>query len=398
MLKKRKRDGWYHIEGRISGTRLRLALRTKNGDRADDTIREVENALAKGPESDLWKSLKGTLPENSFAKLAAIVGYIDKPVERKPTCTELRDQFKSHCIALIARGKLRGSTWKRYERALKQFGIFLDAEGLFELEAITKPALERFKSWRVQRICESKQSKGGSGLLLELAILHGIFGYALENEMVLRNPVKTEGRAGDNERGAQPYSVQELSRMRQVADDDFTAFILLLRTGMRGGDVVGLCWEEVDWSANEINRVTEKRSKRVLIPMSMDLRFALEAEHEKRKPEPEHRVLLNPATGSPLTRSRLYERIRALGRRANVVHAHPHRFRDTFAVDMLHRGAGLYEVAELLGDTAKTVQKHYAPFTRELRDRVKRLMDNDQGLENLGTIRAQTPEKTEQVQ
>jgi hypothetical protein len=34
---------------------------------------------------------------------------------------------------------------------------------------------------------------------------------------------------------------------------------------------------------------------------------------------------------------------------------HPHRFRDTFAVDMLARGATPYDVAKLLGDEIATV-------------------------------------------
>jgi hypothetical protein len=44
--------------------------------------------------------------------------------------------------------------------------------------------------------------------------------------------------------------------------------------------------------------------------------------------------------------------------------------RDTLAVDMLSRGASPYDVAKMLGDTIDTVEKHYTPFVKELRDRV----------------------------
>ena len=111
----------------------------------------------------------------------------------------------------------------------------------------------------------------------------------------------------------------------------------------------------------------------------------LETEHVRRNPGMEERVLLNPNTGKPYTRPRLYERMLALGRRAGVLDAHPHRYRDTFAVDsvdMLARGASPYDVAKLLGDTIETVEKHYTPFVRELRERVRRLMENGEGLEN----------------
>ena len=39
------------------------------------------------------------------------------------------------------------------------------------------------------------------------------------------------------------------------------------------------------------------------------------------------------------------------------------------------RGSWAYDVAKLLGDTADTVEKHYAPFVRELRERARRVME-----------------------
>ena len=92
-----------------------------------------------------------------------------------------------------------------------------------------------------------------------------------------------------------------------------------------------------------------------------------------------------------MTRPRLYQRMLALGKRAGVPDSHPHRFRDTLAVDMLARGATPYDVAKLLGDTIATVEKHYAPFVKELRERTRRLMENGEGLEKTtGTFWAQS--------
>jgi len=58
----------------------------------------------------------------------------------------------------------------------------------------------------------------------------------------------------------------------------------------------------------------------------------------------------------------------SLGRRAGVLDAHPHRFRDSSAVDLLSRGASPYDVAKLLGDTVEAAERHYAPFVRESRE------------------------------
>jgi len=144
---------------------------------------------------------------------------------------------------------------------------------------------------------------------------------------------------------------------------------------------VRLTWAEIDWGAREINRLTQKRKKRVVLPISQELFFALEAERDRRSPQIEERVLMNPLTAKPMTRPRLYGRMLALGKRAGIPDAHPHRYRDSFALDMLVRGASPYDVAKLLGDTVATVENHYAPFVKELWDRTRRMMENGEGLE-----------------
>jgi integrase len=95
----------------------------------------------------------------------------------------------------------------------------------------------------------------------------------------------------------------------------------------------------------------------------------------------------------------IYQRMLALGKRAGVPDAHPHRYRDTLAVDLLAKGANPYDVAKLLGDTVATVEKHYAPFVKELRDRARRIMENGEGLEKTDcTIITRSTAKVARVQ
>ena len=51
----------------------------------------------------------------------------------------------------------------------------------------------------------------------------------------------------------------------------------------------------------------------------------------------------------------------------------PHMFRDTFAVEQLLSGMSLDDVAELLGNSVKVCEKHYAPFVRA---RQQKIIDN----------------------
>ncbi len=151
-------------------------------------------------------------------------------------------------------------------------------------------------------------------------------------------------------------------------------------------------FREVHFGSKEVERLTRKRKRKVVLPVHPELLFALEAERDGRKAQPTDRVLLNPVTGQLLTRPRLYQRMVALGRRAGVSNVHPHRFRDTFAVDLLLRGASPYDVAKMLGDTIETVEKHYMPFVRKLRERVRRILENGAGLEEVAALAPETPE------
>jgi len=96
-------------------------------------------------------------------------------------------------------------------------------------------------------------------------------------------------------------------------------------------------------------------------------------------------------TGNSLTRPRLYQRMLALGKGSGVLDAHPHRFRDTLAVDMPMRGASPCDVAKVLGDKIETVEKHYTPFVKELRERVRSILENGIGLESSVTPVSQSP-------
>jgi len=136
---------------------------------------------------------------------------------------------------------------------------------------------------------------------------------------MLKNPVRLEGRPGESpESGAQPFSAGELEKLREAAGADRLMFLLLRYTGLRGSDAVSLRWSEIHWEGREINRVTQKRLMRVIVPIHSELLFALEAEYQKRRPEGEELVLFNPGISKILTWPRLYHRMLALGQRGGM--------------------------------------------------------------------------------
>jgi integrase len=78
-------------------------------------------------------------------------------------------------------------------------------------------------------------------------------------------------------------------------------------------------------------KLTQKRGKLAIVPLSTELREALEEAFAARKHRPDEFVLLNPDNGRPFGvlgveggRKRLYQRMKALGERAGVRRVTPH--------------------------------------------------------------------------
>ncbi len=381
MLTIHKRGRVFWSDGIVQGVRIRRPLGTRNLDAAHRIVGKLERALAEGADSGLWPELKRFLPQPTFEVFADVAGYKEPVVKAEPTWADLSAAFENELHRRVALDKLRESTAVRYRHTAREFKAFLDERRITLLKDITKPFVESFKVWRAARIRTRNFSRGATSLALDAAILHRIFAVGVEYEIVEKNPVRMEGRPGDiPERGAQPFSASQLEKLKQAAGPDLFMFLLLRWTGMRGSDIVGLTWGDIHFDRREIERITQKRRKPVIIPIHSELMFALEVAFDRRSPESEDQVLPQTRERGRMTRPRLYQRCKAMGHRAGIEDAHPHRFRDTFAVDMLARGATPYDVAKLLGDEIATIEKHYAPFVRELRERVRTLMETGEGI------------------
>jgi integrase/recombinase XerD len=59
--------------------------------------------------------------------------------------------------------------------------------------------------------------------------------------------------------------------------------------------------------------------------------------------------------------------------KANIENGHTHRFRDTFAVNLLQAGVSIENVSTLLGhQDIRITQKHYSPWVKTRQDALDR--------------------------
>lgn len=403
----------YAVVGTLDRQRVRHALGTEDPKIAIRRVEKIKTACAVGPDSAIWSELEDALPPKTFGLFANAAGYVRS--ERfhahsvKPTWVVLTDSFEFEMKRLIA-NKLRGaspeegtmavSTRDRYRTTIKHFSAFLQDKQISCLEAVNPPLIEMFKIHREKQITAMKQSRGGSSIALDIAILHRVFAYGVSKGLMAANPInlKHESKPGKNPKnGARPFTANDLAALRKVAGDDFFAFIVLRWTGLRASDAVKLTWANVHFErgANgEIELVTQKRGKTAIIPLSPELHDALQNAFHKQKPQPEQQVLINPDTAKPFTsRARLYHRMKSLGTRAGVTRVHPHCFRDTFVCDMLARGTSSYVVGQMVADTTETIEKHYASFVQAARDAAQHQMANGLGIEERAKLASERGRK-----
>ena len=394
----------YAVVGTRDDDRIRLSLGTEDERVAIRRVEKIKTACAVGPDSPTWLELEESLPFRTFDFFGSRVGYVkliqEKVETHKPTWNDLCVLFELEMKKRIANkargatpeeGTMSESTRERYRQTIRTFTSYLGENDAL-LENIKSPTIELYKVYCQQKIESLKQNRGGSSIALDIAILHRMFAFAVSKQMMVQKPIdlRNESKPGKNPKnGARPFNADELKKLREFAGADLFTLLFLRWTGLRGSDAVGLRWKNIhfDRGANgEIEIVTQKRSKVAIIPLSTELRDAVEDVYAKRSREqkitPDDIVLYNPEFNRPFSsRHRLYERMKALGIRAGVHRVTPHCFRDTFACDMLARGAGIFDVAKMLADTVDTVEKHYASFVQAARDAAQQKMDHGLGIE-----------------
>jgi integrase len=406
----------YSVVGVLDRAEVRHSLGTDEKGVAIRRVSKLERALAEGPDSLLWSELADSLPPRTYSFFAGKAGLGTRNPTLRATLQDLTNAYDIEMQRKVD-NKLRGvsaeegtlseSSRTRYRQSINHFVEFVGKET--PLVSLDNSTITKFKLARYKAITQLKQARGGSSVALDIAILHGMFRFGISQGVLKKNLIdlSKESKPGKNPKnGARPFTAEELSKLRngtiwkhkgQAPINDEFMFLLFRWTGLRRSDTIRLCWKHIQFDRGvngEIEIVTQKRGKLAVIPLSTELRIALEHERTNRKPNPEDHVLVNPATGDPFSSAtRLTNRCKALGDRAGVRRCTPHCFRDTFACDMLAKGAGIHDVAKMLADTVETVEEHYAQFIPASRDNIQAKMDSGVGIEEQAVLAAKRGKK-----
>lgn len=321
------------VDGSLDGQEIRKTLRTADWEKATDTIRE-------------WES----------SGLGSLANTNQVSIE------QAQKEFLADCAAR----KLEESTKDRYRIIFRQLNAFAANEGFQFLKQLDTPAVRRFRTtW-----------KGKSGLadLKKLERLRTFLKFALTNGYIKENPASAIHNPKVRQTPTLPYSQDEMlvilaaatkkinKAKRQAINKarQLKTLVLFLRyTGLRISDAVGCAVERLQ--GGKLFLYTQKTGQHVYCPLPAFVVRELES-----IPRVSELYWFWTGRGTVETaRKKWTEALADLFKEANVKDGHAHRFRDTFAVELLKSGTPIERVSILLGHSSvRITEKHYNPWNK----------------------------------
>lgn len=146
---------------------------------------------------------------------------------------------------------------------------------------------------------------------------------------------------------------------------DFAVLTLLVRLGLRAGEVTGLLLDDIDWRRGEIV-VRGKGSKQERLPLPADVGEAIAGWLRRGRPRCSAREVFTRvrAPHQALSSAGVSAIVVAACTRAGVDHVRAHRLRHTAATEMLRAGAGLPEIGQVLRHASVLTTAIYAKVDR----------------------------------
>jgi integrase len=165
-----------------------------------------------------------------------------------------------------------------------------------------------------------------------------------------------------------PLSVDEVARFWSSFRNarDLAVVGLMLMHGLRSAEVMALNRDDVLLSEGQL-RVPGKGSKMRFLPLAPESTQLIDHYLRLERPDPCSAalfvVLKGPARGTRMTPAGMRSLFRYHRRTTGIQLANPHRFRHTFASDMVRAGISLPALMQLMGHSDIETTMHYVQVT-----------------------------------
>jgi site-specific recombinase XerD len=306
--------------------------------------------------------------------LAALLGHLRAlgvvPPAGEPALSEVEELLVSYRSWLCSERGLAAVTARNYADMVRPFlAARVGAAGELDLRSLAAADVLAFV------LAECPHRRPGSAKLLVTA-LRSLLGYLYVEGVIARAlapvvPSVAGWRLAGLPRGLRAEQVTALlascDPATAVGVRDFAILKLLIRLGMRRGEVAVLALEDIDWRRAEI-AVRGKGNRCEQLPLPVDVGDALAAYLRVARPaSAEGRAVFVRAKAPhrALTPAGISQVVIAAGQKAGVGRVNAHRLRHTTATELLRSGAPLLEIGQLLRHRSPQTTAIYAKVDRE---------------------------------
>jgi site-specific recombinase XerD len=242
---------------------------------------------------------------------------------------------------------------------------FYKARGGNDIAQIQRSDLEAF--------VEHEQDRGMhvSTVKTRMASIVAFLHFLMEQDILSPSILKKTIRLKLPDALPRAMNPKDAQRLVEAIDNarDRALILLLLRTGMRIGEVLGLSMDDIDLKEKKINLLQgEKNSMGRVVYVSNDALFALKRWFAMRNKE--EKFIFYGQRHAPLGYSAARSRFMHYIKKARLEHKGytVHSCRHTFASELLNAGMRLEVLQQLLGHQDIEVTRRYARLTDKTRE------------------------------
>ena len=252
-------------------------------------------------------------------------------------------------------------------RALKSFAVLMpEARQAVLYQDLTQTTSADIDAW----IEASFQQQLAPGTIeTRLRVVHGVFVFWRDQGAVAQSPIRRpRHQILVPEELPRPMAEDEVVAFFRVIDAlrDRTLFLLMLRCGLRVGEVSSLPWTAIDFAQGTVRIDHSKGHVDRVVYLSPDVTKALRQWQGLQAAEAPY---VFPSRGTSLTARQMRNRMAYYLKLAGITKAYsPHALRHTFATQLLNAGASLEVAKELMGHRSIQGTLRYT----QLYDRTKR--------------------------
>jgi integrase/recombinase XerD len=276
---------------------------------------------------------------------------------------------------------LRPYTIKYYRNEISAFLNQLSEQGIDV--TLLKPSNITEEHIKENVILYMRNYKGAKVVSINtrLRALRVFFNFLHKQKYIPNNPMENIKLLKDRKRVIPTFSKEQLNKLFRQPDlktftgfRDYTIMMLLLETGIRVNELIGLTLADIRWEDNLICIRNAKSYRERLVPIQKEMKNQLK-KYVAIRGYVENDALFVTIDGKPMTKRGVQNRIEKYGVLAGIkgVRCSCHTFRHTFAKLSVQQGANIFELQTILGHTSMEIVKTYVNlFGTDVRDSHKR--------------------------